>query len=172
MINGQKITLGPILPTDFPLLFRWADDADAARMNETYRPAMWKSQEEFWFHLRDASRVMFAIRKQGSPTLVGYVQITNIDPVHRSALVGLRIGDEAERGKGYGGEALELAVDYCWKQLNLSRLALNVFANNGRAIATYAGKGFEQEGLIRRAVFIDGEWLDVVVMALLHPSRV
>jgi RimJ/RimL family protein N-acetyltransferase len=140
-------------------------------MNETYRPALWKSQEEFWFHVRDTSRVMFAIRKQGNPAIIGYVQITNIDPVNRSALIGLRIGDEPERGKGYGGEALGLAVDYCWRQLNLTRLSLNVFANNPRAIATYANKGFEQEGLIRRAVFIDGEWIDVLIMGLLHASR-
>jgi len=173
MLNGQKITLGPILPTDFPNLFRWGDDLEAARLNETYRPAIWKSQEEFWFHMgRDTSRVMFAIRKQGSATIIGYVQITNIDAVHHSAMIGLRIGDEAERNKGYGKEALELAVDYCWKQLNLSRLSLNVFANNPRAMALYQAKGFEREGALRSAVFIDGEWLDVVVMSLLHPRRI
>jgi RimJ/RimL family protein N-acetyltransferase len=173
MINGQKITLGPILPTDFPALFRWGDDLEAARLNETYRPAIWKTQEEFWFHMgRDTTRVMFAIRKLGSSQIIGYVQITNIDAVHHSAMIGLRIGEEAERNKGFGKEALDLAVDYCWNHLNLSRLSLSVFANNPRGRAVYQAKGFEVEGTLRRAVFIDGDWLDVIVMSLLHPKRI
>jgi len=31
--------------------------------------------------------------------------------------------------------------------------------------------GFEREGLLRNAVFINGQWTDLVLMGLLHPSR-
>ena len=172
MLCGKSVTLGPVLSVDFPSLFLWADDLEAARLNETYRPAVWKGQEDFWFNTGDdPSRVFFAIRKLGASPIIGYVQITNIDAVHRSAIIGLRIGDEANRGQGYGKDALRLAVDYCWKHLNLSRIGLVAFETNRRAIRLYSALGFEQEGVLRRAVFIDGRWLDMVVMALLHPSR-
>ena len=135
MIVGKLVTLGPIIPADFLSLFRWADDLDAARLNETYRPSVWKNEEEFWFNVgKDASKVFFAIRKQGSPAIIGYVQISNIDAVHRSALVGLRIGEVSDRGQGYGAEAMRLAVDYCWNHLNLSRISLIVFGTNERAL--------------------------------------
>jgi RimJ/RimL family protein N-acetyltransferase len=172
MIIGKLVTLGPIIPADFPALFRWSDDLGAARVNEAYRPSVWRNEEEFWFNVgRDNSKVFFAIRVLGSPAITGYVQIFNIDAVHRSAQVGVRIGDGADRSKGYGTEAMALAVDYCWNHLNLSRIGLTVFETNERAIKLYLALGFEQEGLLRRAVFIDGRWVDLVLMSLLHPSR-
>jgi RimJ/RimL family protein N-acetyltransferase len=98
MIKGQSVFLGPLLPADFPALFRWADDVQAARLNEAYRPAIWKNQEEFWFNAgRDPSKVTFAIRRIDNPAIIGYVQIAAIDAVHRSALIGIRIGEEADR---------------------------------------------------------------------------
>jgi len=172
MIKGASVTLGPLLPNDFPLLFLWADDFEAARLNEPYRPAVWKGQEEFWFgNGNDPSRVCFAIRNFDSPDIIGFVQIWGIDPVNRSALIGMRIGSAADRGKGYGSDALRLTVKYCWNQLNLSRLSLVVFETNRHAIKLYTAHGFERDGVARRAVFIDGRWLDVIFMALLHPSR-
>jgi RimJ/RimL family protein N-acetyltransferase len=174
MISGKLVTLGPILPPDFQHLFRWSDDIEAARLNEAYRPAVWKNQEELWFNQgKDPTRVTFAIRKIGPGALpiIGYVQIVNIDAVHRSALIGLRIGEESERGKGYGREALSLSVAYCWNHLNLSRIGLTVFATNERAVRIYSEFGFEREGVLRRAVFVDGQWVDVIIMGLLHPSR-
>ena len=173
MLTGNLVTLGPILPADFNSLFLWADDIDAARLNETYRPAVWKAQEDFWFNRgNDSTRIAFAIRKLGAATIIGYVQINQIDAVSRSATVGLRIGDVANRGLGYGTDAMRLAMHYCWNHLNLSRITLVVFATNVGAIRLYANLGFVTEGLLRQAVFIDGAWVDLVLMGLLHPSRI
>lgn len=172
MLRGEKIVLGPITPPDFQTLFRWGDDIEAARLNEPYRPAVWKNQEDLWFNVgRDPSRVFFSIRKAESNAIVGYVQITAIDAVHRSATVGLRIGEAVDRGQGYGREALELAISYCWNHLNLSRIGLAVFATNEAALRLYSSFGFQSEGRLRRAFFIDGAWTDCVLMGLLRPSR-
>jgi RimJ/RimL family protein N-acetyltransferase len=164
--------LGPIVPNDFPALFRWADDLDAARLNEPYRPPTWRNQEELWFNVgRDSSRVFFAIRKIGAEPLIGYLQLTNIDAVHRSAMLGMRIGEAAERGKGYGSDALRLALYYCWNHLNLSRIQLGVYGTNERAVRLYEAFGFQVEGRLRKALFIDGQWIDFVLMGLLQPDR-
>jgi RimJ/RimL family protein N-acetyltransferase len=172
LILGKLVALGPILPVDLPTLFRWADDVGEARLNEPYRPQNWHQQEAFWTNAaNDRTRVFFAIRTANDPAIIGYVQIINIDPVHRSATIGIRIGEPSHRGQGKGREALTLAIDYCWNHLNLSRIALSVFAENRRAIELYARLGFHHEGLLRQAVFIDGAWIDMVLMALLHPGR-
>ena len=172
MLKGDKVVLGPIVPNDFQFLFRWGDDVEAARLNEPYRPPTWRAQEDLWFNVgRDPSRVFFAVRKIGAEPIIGYVQITGIDSVHRSATLGMRIGDAAERSQGYGRDALRLAVHYCWNHLNLSRIQLSVYGTNERAIRLYESSGFQIEGRLRRALFIDGGWIDLVVMGLLHPSR-
>ena len=173
MIFGDIVALGPILPVDMPSLFKWSDDIEDARLNEPYRPLNWHRQETFWMNAEaDPSRVFFAIRSRSAPDIVGYVQIRDIHPIHRSATIGLRIGEPSNRGQGRGGEALLLAIRYCWDHLNLTRLALTVFARNDRAIALYRAAGFRQEGLMERALFIDGDWIDLVSMALTHPHRI
>ena len=187
MIFGTSVALGPILPVDLPELFRWADDVDLARNSEPYYPKNWQHQEVFWTNAQaDKSRVFFAIRAKPvagitgpaiigpaiiEPQIIGYVQICGIDAVHRSAEIGICIGDAVHRGRGLGHEALALAIAYCWDTLNLTRITLSVFASNQPAIALYARLGFEREGVLRQARFINGEWLDLVAMALLHPTR-
>lgn len=173
MLNGKLISLGPVIPADFPALFRWGNDVDSARVNEVYRPSDWNSHQEWWSNIgKDPSKVVFAIRKQGSNNIIGYVQIMNISGIHQSAHLGVRIGEAADRGHGYGREAASLAIDYCWNHLNLGRIGLTVFKTNERALKLYSSLGFEMEGLLRRAFFIDGQWVDIVLMSMLHPSRV
>jgi len=172
MLQGEKVILGPIVPTDFPALFRWGDDLDAARLNEPYRPPTWRNQEDLWFNVgRDPSRVFFAIRKIGVESIIGYVQVTNIDSVHRSATLGMRIGESGDRSQGYGRDALHLAIHYCWNHLNLTRIQLGVYGTNERAINLYLRFGFEVEGRLRKALFIDGQWIDFVLMGLLRSGR-
>jgi hypothetical protein len=117
----------------------------------------------------DTSKVLFVIRKRGNPAPCGYIQITNIHPIHRSAEIGIRIGSDEDRGRGIGKAALKLAVDYIWNHLNLNRIQLTVLATNLRAIRAYKAVGFEEEGLFRRAAFINGVWTDVLAMATLRP---
>jgi RimJ/RimL family protein N-acetyltransferase len=172
MIFGTSIAIGPILPVDLAALYRWSDDAETTLCNEPYRPVNWQAHEQFWTNAaNDPTRIFFAIRTRKAPEIIGFVQIVRIDAIHRSASIGLRIGDAADRRKGYGREAMDLAITYCWRQLNLSRIALTAFAHNEAAIALYAAMGFEREGMLRRAVFIDGVWVDVVLMALSRPDR-
>jgi len=172
MIFGNAVALGPILPVDIPRLFQWTDDVEDARLNEPYRPANWHRQEMFWLNAEgDASRIFFAIRSRPDADIIGFVQIQDIQPIHRAATIGIRIGDAVERGRGRGREALQIAIRYCWDHLNLTRLSLSVFAGNEPAIGLYTALGFVEEGRLARAQFIDGRWTDVVTMALLHPDR-
>jgi len=173
MLIGKLISLGPVIPADFPALFRWGNDVDSARVNEVYRPSDWNSHQEWWSNIgKDPSKVVFAIRKQGSNNIIGYVQIMNISGIHQSAHLTVRIGEASDRGHGYGREATCLAIEYCWNHLNIGRIGLTVFKTHERALKVYSSLGFETEGLLRRAFFIDGQWVDVVLMSMLHPSRV
>jgi RimJ/RimL family protein N-acetyltransferase len=172
MLTGRRISLGPIMPSDFAQLFCWANDVASARLDFTYRPVDMKSHMQWCESLgQDPSRVAFAIRQTGAQGIIGYVQISAINGVHRSADVGIRIGEEQHRGQGFGQEALRLALDYAWNHLNLNRLQLIAFHHNARAIGAYAAVGFRREGRLRKAAFIDGEWIDLVVMGALRPGR-
>ena len=106
----------------------------------------------------DASRVMLAIRQRSDPKIIGYINIHNVNAVHRSADLAMRIGDERHRGHGFGKEVLAMALSYCWNHLNLERVGLVVFRHNARAIAAYSACGFKKEGVLKRFLFVDGAW--------------
>jgi RimJ/RimL family protein N-acetyltransferase len=171
MLLGKHITLGPLVPEDFGPIFCWANDAAAARLDFAYRPVDMMAHRQWWDSIgKDTSKVVFAIRKIDAPVIIGYVQITGINPTHRSAEVGIRIGAEPDRNQGFGKEALRLTIDFCWNHLNLNRVQLVVFRHNQRAISAYRAAGFQKEGVLRKAAFIGGEWVDLVPMAILRPA--
>jgi RimJ/RimL family protein N-acetyltransferase len=172
MLQGEKIALGPILPLDLPQLMLWGDDPELCRRSETYRPKSFQREADFWLNsANDQNIVFFAIRQDLSLPIIGYVQIHSISATHRSAMLGIMLGNAADRGKGYGGDAMVLAIDYCWRHLNLSRLSLHVHTTNPGAIRLYERLGFETEGLLKKALFLAGEWVDVQMMALCRPDR-
>ena len=116
----------------------------------------------------DPTRVLFAIRRHGDLDLVGYLQLTNIQAVAGSADLGLLIGAAQDRGRGFGQEAVRLAAEFCWRDLNLQRLALTVVGANPGAVRAYEKAGFQREGLLRRAAYVNGPYQDVLVMGLLR----
>lgn len=169
MIRAGEIVLTEIRAQDAATLQRWINDAQTARFNAPWRPVPASAHEDWFAALgRDAGKVVLAIRAAADGPALGVVQLLDIHPVHRSAQLTIRIGAEADRGKGYGVSALKGALDFAWRDLNLSRVWLHVFADNERAIRAYARAGFVREGLLRRSAWIDGAWRDAVAMAVLR----
>jgi RimJ/RimL family protein N-acetyltransferase len=178
MVVGQVspsdgvVSLGPIQQRDLDSLFVWLNDARAATLDLPYRPLDCLAFRDWLDKLpRETSQILFAIREAGRPEMIGFVLFKNFQSVYQTAELGVRIGDESERGKGYGTRAVRLALDYAWSVLNLHRVSLNVLAHNERAIVSYLHAGFVAEGRLREAAFIDGLWRDVVAMAALRPTQ-
>jgi putative acetyltransferase len=80
--------------------------------------------------------------------------------------IGMGVHDDWQ-GKGVGTALMNAAVDLADRWLNLSRLDLSVFVDNEAAIRLYEKFGFEIEGRLRQAVFRDGRYIDIYVMARL-----
>ena len=170
-LRNNVVSIGPLLPEDTGQLFVWMNDVEAAKLDLAFRPTDWITFKTWLDELgRSSNQLVFAIRKLFEPQIIGFVIYKNIQFVHRSADIGVRIGAEADRGKGYGKKALALAVQYAWNHLNLRRLSLTVFAHNARAIASYRAVGFQEEGCFKDGAYIDGEWIDVVPMAMINPK--
>jgi RimJ/RimL family protein N-acetyltransferase len=80
-------------------------------------------------------------------------------------VLGMGIVEE-HRGKGIG-EALIRAALAQARQRGMTRVELTVRADNERAIALYRKIGFADEGVKRKAIRVDGRYLDVRCMAVL-----
>jgi UDP-4-amino-4,6-dideoxy-N-acetyl-beta-L-altrosamine N-acetyltransferase len=169
VIRMSSVTLSSIHADDSEILFRWINDPETVRFNAPYRPVHWANHEDWVRSLAKATnKVAFAVRASGR--LIGVVQLVDIDLVHRSAELTIRLGDEDDRGRGYGTAALKLAIDHAWRDLNLHRVWLRVFEDNLRAIQAYKKAGFKQEGVMREAAYIDGRYVGLVIMGTLNPT--
>ena len=82
--------------------------------------------------------------------------------------LGIMIGDRAYWNKGYGREVVRLLLDYAFHYLGARRIALTTHASNERAIRCYTACGFVEEGRPRKAVWIEGEYIDLVNMSILR----
>ena len=94
-LHDTQIAIGPFMPEDAASLFLWLNDIDAANLDLAFRPIDWTAFQVWLADVgRNSSRVMFAIRKVSQPQILGYLALTNIHNVHRSAELGIRIPDD------------------------------------------------------------------------------
>jgi RimJ/RimL family protein N-acetyltransferase len=166
-ISGARVRLSPIRPADSASLFRWINDRELVLFSAGFHPVH-ANQHAAWMRAiaKRSDTVVFAIRRRQGNRLIGVCQLHSVSAVHRSAELQIRIGDGKARGRGYGVEAVRLLVDFAFRDLNLHRVWLRVFRTNTRALKTYAAAGFAKEGVMRAAAFVNGRFVDVVVMGI------
>lgn len=99
--------------------------------------------------------------------LLGNVGFKSIGDIHRTAEMGIMLGNPKYQRKGYGMEAINLLLDYGFSFLNLRNISLNVFEYNEAAYNLYKKAGFKEAGRLRKAVEIMGKTYDVIIMDML-----
>ena len=170
MLMGAAVALTELRDEDSETLFRWINDPNIVCFNSSFTPVHAPNHAAWFKSVTQAKdRIVFAIRRIGSPRVIGTLQLVNMHPIHRSAELIIRIGAESDRGHGLGTEAVCLAVDFAFRHRNLQRVWLRVFDVNPRAIRAYEKAGLVVEGRLRRSCFIDGAWVDEIIMARLAP---
>ena len=107
----------------------------------------------------------FAVRVEGR--LAGQVTIDNIvRGALRSGYLGYWI-DRDVAGRGMASLAVALVCDHAFGQAGLHRVQADIRPENGPSRRLVDRLGFQQEGLLRRYLDIDGEWRDHLSFALL-----
>lgn len=100
--------------------------------------------------------------------VVGWCDIVRSDrPVHsHCGMLGMGI-IPAYRGLGLGRRLIDAALAQA-RETGFVRIMLEVRADNARAISLYRKVGFVAEGVERDAFLVDGEYHDLILMALVE----
>jgi RimJ/RimL family protein N-acetyltransferase len=98
---------------------------------------------------------------------IGLMAFLDHDRGQRKAELRKMIGDVEYRGKGYGKEATALWVRYGIASLDLRKIYLNTLETDLRNIRLNEELGFKVEGILRNECWFDGEYHDILRMALL-----
>lgn len=92
--------------------------------------------------------------------LIGKAKISNIVyGVFKSGILGYSIDKEYE-GKGYMKESIRLLLDYAKEYLDLHRIEASVLTTNNRSKGVLLSCGFEEVGINKKYLFINGKWSD------------
>lgn len=170
-LHGERVRLRALRLDDRETLRGFVNDPEVMRHSNAFAPVHEPMQQR-WMDaaLNSTSAIWFGIceTSDSAEKLVGTCCLIDLDPITQSAELRVRIGTKEAWGRGLGGEACQLLIRYGFLHRNLQRIWLRVHASNERAIRLYCKQGFQEEGLLRRAAFIDGAWLDVKIMALLR----
>lgn len=124
-----------------------------------------------WFNNYLSSRsstIRLAICEKAAGTLIGAGYLLGIDWINRSAEFAIWIGEKSYQGKGAGYFAVKEILNHAFKDLNLHRIHLTVFATNQRAINLYRKVGFIEEGCLRQVIYKNGCYNDMLQMSILN----
>jgi RimJ/RimL family protein N-acetyltransferase len=175
--DAHRITLRELARSDIPTINAWRQDRQITDPLGAPPRQISLDVDLAWFddYLRQrATNVRSIILVDDDPAPVGLVSLTGIHPVYRSGEFHIMIGRRELQGRGVGTAATRAMLRHGFLDLNLHRIHLSVLAGNAAAIRIYERVGFRHEGRGREAVFKNGTYEDLVMMAILraeyHPA--
>jgi RimJ/RimL family protein N-acetyltransferase len=176
LFEDELICLANIEPNiDAEVESKWSHDSEYLRMlgAELSRPLsaaqLKKRYESIEKKAEENARLFyFTIRKREDNRLVGFIRIELWDWNQRAASLQLGIGDAADRGQGYGTQALRLMLRYAFDELNMRRISVRVPAYNTAALHLFEKAGFIVEVRRRQMIQRDGQRWDEICLGLLQ----
>ena len=170
MIAHGAVYLRPAERSDVPLFVSWMNDWGTSRTLGLVAP-MSLPMEEHWFERvvesqgKDGYHFTACLLADDRP--IGTIGLFDLDLRNGNAGLGISIGRAEDRGKGYGSDMLRALLRFGFGQLRLERIWLEVFDFNPGARRVYERVGFVFEGTRRHAIFREGAYRDVDVLAML-----
>lgn len=167
-LEGKRIYLSPMNKDDIEIFTKWLNDSKVTdNINATTKLTTLETENNWFDNLKNSKDYVFSIVTQKEDKLIGNCSINKIDNISGTTELGIMIGEEENRSKGYGFETLRLLLDYCFNQLNMHNVCLRVLSINERAIKCYKKVGFKEVGRNREVRFHNGKWYDGVIMDIL-----
>ncbi len=152
------------------LIIRSATEADIAGiMALEQHPAnchfVWQgSRAQHQSEIAAADYFLWVFQLKVDKSSVGFA-LSKID--RSSDVFELRRIVIADKGKGYGSEALRAILKYAFEALNINRFWLDVYPDNVVAIALYEKLGMQCDGVLRQSYKSAQGYRDQIIYSLL-----
>lgn len=169
---SEIVYLKPISSDDTENIIRWRNQENV-RKNFLDQRLFTVEGHTNWLEnvVRKGRAEQFIIYEKENDFPVGSVFLRDIDYENRKAEYGIFIGEETARGKGIGTEAAKSILKYGFEEMQLHKIFLRVLADNEGAIKSYKKAGFVQEAYLKDEVLLNGQYRDIVLMAVIDEER-
>lgn len=115
---------------------------------------------------KDAVWLIVQRRDDPDGQAVGEAGLWGIDLHLRRAHLGIVLARDARRS-GLGTDVLRVLCDYAFRVRALNRQQVDTLAANAAMNGSAEAVGFQREGLLRSACWLDGTFVDEVILGLL-----
>lgn len=171
MYTGALVRLREYRESDIPLSNAFFNDRETRTLMDsgTGYPHILADTKR-WVEKNSAHRdtYCFAIETLDGGRFIGRCDVGRVDWKARVASVGILIGNKRYQGKGYGTDAMEVLCRFCFEQMNLNKVRLDVFSYNTSARRCYEKCGFSVEGVLRQEIYAHGQYHDNIAMGILR----
>lgn len=169
-LENDVLSLRPAAEEDLPFLRENEQDPRVRASRSVHKPVdeEWARQRIGGTMGRNDETVGLLVCTGETP--VGFVYLIREQPNARV----FRFGELAywitprEWNNGYATTASSLLLDYAFDELGLHRIEASAFASNEASRRVLEKLGFTKEGTARKAVLVDGEWVDKIHFGLLE----
>lgn len=150
--------------------YRWFNDSEVNQtQNKGIFPNTLEKQKDYFEYLKNSrTDVVMAIIDKKTNAHVGNVGLHSIDWVHRTAMLGIVIGEKTYWGKGWGKKAWAAITAYGFETLNLNKIWATAFADNKKSIRCAEASGFRTEGIQRSQLYKNGRYIDLAFLGVLR----
>jgi RimJ/RimL family protein N-acetyltransferase len=157
-LEGETVTLHPVEDSDTEFLQRLVNDPQIRRGIGATDPVSLVEEREYVESVGEDEGTQFLVRAAGER--VGTIGLHDITPTNGNGEVGYFFAPGAW-GNGYATDATRTVTEYAFGERRLHKVYARAFAFNDASQRVLEKVGFEQEGLHRDQVFVDGEYVDV-----------
>lgn len=124
----------------------WCNDASIYMDMSLFKPYAYDkaSVDRYFDSKNEPSRIVFAIMLEGKP--IGELQLKGIDRKKAECTLSIHLQNDAVKGKGYGTQALRLAVKYAFDELGMVAVNADAVLKNTRSQHVLEKVGFQFTG--------------------------
>ncbi len=169
-IVGERLYLSPMNVEDAETYVSWLNSRNVSDNLGMTASVVRVPGEKEYIESKKSNDYDFSI-VLNDDTLIGNISLMDVNAFLGKATLGIFIGDESNRSKGYGTEAIKLIVDYGFNVLRLHNIDLKVFSFNERAVKSYEKAGFKEYGRRHESYFLDGKYYDEICMEIINKGE-
>ena len=159
MLKGHDIYLRLLEKKDIRLLYKLCNEEQVRRYNTIPNDIQNNNQGK---NLRKALSII-----NEKSVVAGFITYKESNYCNKIYSIGITIGSKYW-GRKYGQDSIKTLLKYLFEELNAIRVELEVIKYNLRAINCYKKCGFVEEGIRTNKVYIEGEYVDTLIMGILR----
>jgi len=172
-LKGKQVFLRAIEPEDLEFIHDIENDEQIWYLSQTkvhYSKYVIKQYlESAQSDLFETKQLRLVISNFKSES-IGLIDLFDFDFFNKRAGLGILIKEPKDRKKGFGTEALELLINYCFLHLQLHQIYCNVSEDNDASLKLFLNAGFKKVGLKQDWTFKNNTFNNEYLLQLINPN--